>query len=164
MEKRGLNPAVITRAALTLLDEVGLAELSTRRLAAKLGVQSPTLYWHVRSKGDLLDLVAEALYADAAPATPTPDWREEVTRTLGQFRALLAEHRDMAALLRERPPGPRRTAHTESLTATLTDAGFSPTEATAGTELLLNHTLNATQAHYTPGLDIILDGLAHRLT
>jgi len=36
VEKRGLNLDVITRAAVQLLDEVGLAELSTRRLAAKL--------------------------------------------------------------------------------------------------------------------------------
>ncbi len=162
MEKRGLNPAVITAAALTLLDEVGLAELSTRRLAAKLGVQSPTLYWHVRSKAELLDLVAEALYAEAVLAEPATDWRAEITRTLVSFRDLLAEHRDTPALLRERPPGPRRAAHTESLVNALTEAGFAPTDAAAGTELLLTQTLDST--HFTEGLEIILDGLTHRLS
>lgn len=37
----------------------------TRRLAARLGVQSPALYWYVRDKGELLDLVADAICAPA---------------------------------------------------------------------------------------------------
>src|SRR5262245_51288610 len=123
MEKRGLNPAVITAAALALLDEAGLAELSTRRLAAKLGVQSPTLYWHVRSKAELLDLVAEALYADVPLVVPAPDWRPQVTSGLHELRSIVTRHRDAAALLRERPAGPRRQEHAESLVTVLREAG-----------------------------------------
>jgi TetR/AcrR family tetracycline transcriptional repressor len=84
-----------------------------------------------------------------------------VTSALRQFRALLAGHRDAAALLRERPPGPRRRAHAESLARALQEAGFSPADATTGTELLLNHTLDSTD--FDEGLEIILDGLTHRL-
>ena len=93
----------IVGAAVALLDEVGLAGLSTRRLATALGVQSATLYWHVRNKDELLDLVAEALCADAFtidPALPWPDqlasglfeaqWREEHSRGGGEFRGGLA--------------------------------------------------------------------------
>jgi TetR/AcrR family transcriptional regulator, tetracycline repressor protein len=56
-----LTREAVTRAALRLLDEVGLEGLTTRRLAAELGVQSPALYWHFRTKQDLLGEMAEAV-------------------------------------------------------------------------------------------------------
>ncbi|MCP3800291.1 TetR family transcriptional regulator [Allokutzneria sp. A3M-2-11 16] len=99
----------VTEAAVELLNEVGLAELTTRRLAAKLGVRSPTLYWHVRNKAELLDLVAEAICADAFDIDETQSWRDQLADGLRQFRELLLRHRDAAELLRERPPQePRR--------------------------------------------------------
>ena len=45
----------ILEAALALLNEVGLDQFSTRRLAERLGVQQPALYWHFRNKSALLD-------------------------------------------------------------------------------------------------------------
>ena len=42
-------------AGLRLLDEVGLDNLSLRKLAKELGIQAPTLYWHFKNKQDLLD-------------------------------------------------------------------------------------------------------------
>ncbi|HHT8960921.1 TPA: TetR family transcriptional regulator, partial [Burkholderia cenocepacia] len=56
-----LTRDTVLRAALDLLDEVGIDGLSTRRLAERLGVQSPTLYWHFRNKAELLDAMAEAI-------------------------------------------------------------------------------------------------------
>ncbi len=144
MEKRGLNLDVITRAAVQLLDEVGLAELSTRRLAAKLGVQSPTLYWHVKNKAQLLDLVAEALCADAFDIDATLGWRDQLASGLRQFRALLLAHRDAAALLRERPPtGPHRLAHLETTARVLLEAGFSPDDVAGISRLLSAHVLDS---------------------
>ena len=56
-----LTRDTVLRAALELLDEVGIDGLSTRKLAERLGVQSPTLYWHFKNKGELLDAMAEAI-------------------------------------------------------------------------------------------------------
>lgn len=168
MEKRGLNLDVITRAAVALLDEVGLAELSTRRLAARLGVQSPTLYWHVKNKAELLDLVAEAICADAPDLDRAASWRDRLTDGVTRFRGRLLAHRDAAALLRERPPGPRRRAWTETMTALLAAAGFSPGDAECGTRLLLAHVLDTEPGrdggdHFELGVQIVLDGLEQRL-
>jgi TetR/AcrR family transcriptional regulator, tetracycline repressor protein len=165
VKKRGLNPEVITDAAVALLDEVGLAELSTRRLAAKLGVQSPTLYWHVKDKAALLDLVAEAICATPWHIDESRPWREQLTSAFQQFRASLLPHRDAPALLRERPPGPNRLAHIETTERILLTAGFTPNDATGATHLLSAHTLDS--AHlpelFELGLQVILDGLEHRL-
>ncbi len=47
--------------ALILLNEVGMEGLTTRKLAQKLGVEQPTLYWHVKNKRALLDALAETI-------------------------------------------------------------------------------------------------------
>jgi len=184
----------ITDVAVELLDEVGLAELSTRRLAAKLGVQSPTLYWHVKNKAELLDLVAEAICADAFDIDATLPWREQLASGLRQFRDLLLSHRDAATLLRERPPsGPHRLGHVETTVRILLDAGFTENEAAGISRLLAAHVLTSAQEATRPiempegaypslqrvtpaysamsgsdlfdlGMEIILDGLQQRLT
>ncbi|HNG17360.1 TetR family transcriptional regulator, partial [Accumulibacter sp.] len=53
-----LQPNTVIRAALDLLNEVGVDGLTTRKLAERLGVQQPALYWHFRNKRALLDALA----------------------------------------------------------------------------------------------------------
>ncbi|GAB3482289.1 TetR/AcrR family transcriptional regulator [Nocardiopsis coralliicola] len=137
-----LDRARITAAAVELLDEDGLGALSTRRLAAKLGVRSPTLYWHVRSKAELLDLVAEAICADAFRIDTALPWRDQLSAGLHQFRALLLRHRDAAALLQQRPPtGPNRLAHIDTTAGILLRAGFTAADAAAIARVLTAHVL-----------------------
>ncbi|MCR6484178.1 TetR/AcrR family transcriptional regulator C-terminal domain-containing protein [Amycolatopsis sp. OK19-0408] len=137
-----LDRRQITEAALDLLDEVGLGELSTRRLAARLGVSSPTLYWHVKDKAQLLDLLAEAVCEDAFEIDETRDWRGQLEQGLHQFRAILLKHRDAATLLRQRPPlGPNRLAHIESTARILKDAGFTNEDTAGIARLLTAHVL-----------------------
>ncbi|MFF4649276.1 TetR/AcrR family transcriptional regulator [Streptomyces sp. NPDC001380] len=54
----------IVAAALRLVDAEGLEALSTRRLAAELGVSGPSLYNHFATKDDLLDAVADAVVGE----------------------------------------------------------------------------------------------------
>ena len=56
-----LNRDDVLRAALDLLNEVGIDALTTRKLAERLGVQSPTLYWHFKNKAALLDAMSQAV-------------------------------------------------------------------------------------------------------
>ena len=53
----------VADAALALLDEVGLADLSMRRIAARLDVQPSALYWHFESKQQLLAEIADRITA-----------------------------------------------------------------------------------------------------
>ncbi len=59
----GVKQELIVRAALTLLDEVGLEGLTMRRLATALKIQAPSLYWHFPNKQALLDGMADAIFA-----------------------------------------------------------------------------------------------------
>ncbi|UUY47099.1 TetR/AcrR family transcriptional regulator [Streptomyces yangpuensis] len=51
----------IVEAAGALVDAEGLEAVSTRRLAAALGVSGPSLYNHFRTKDEILDAVADAV-------------------------------------------------------------------------------------------------------
>src|SRR5689334_22041333 len=47
----------ILEAALRVLDRDGMDGLSMRRVAQELGTGPASLYWHVRNKGELLQLL-----------------------------------------------------------------------------------------------------------
>src|SRR5579875_3593997 len=76
----GLDREHVVRVALDLLDEVGLDELTMRRLADRLGVTAASLYWHVRDKDELLALLADAISAQMPEPSLSPPWREELIR------------------------------------------------------------------------------------
>src|SRR5438309_8181043 len=66
----------IVAAALALVDAEGLDALSTRRLAAELGVSGPSLYNHVATKDELIDAVVDSVVAGVdVSAFGGSDWR-----------------------------------------------------------------------------------------
>jgi len=95
-----LNRETIIQVALELLDEVGLDDLTTRRLADRLGIQSPTLYWHFKSKQALLTAMAYAMLKDldAQPVPADVEWRTLFRDNAHSFRRALLSHRDGARI------------------------------------------------------------------
>jgi TetR/AcrR family tetracycline transcriptional repressor len=74
----------VVRAAIGLLDEVGLDGFTTRALTQRLGVQRGALYWHVRSKRELLGAIAGEIMAEAFAADPAAEGDgETVTAPIG---------------------------------------------------------------------------------
>jgi TetR/AcrR family tetracycline transcriptional repressor len=97
-----LERETVARAALAVLDEVGLDGLTVRRIAEALGVQNPALYWHFRNKQDLLDRMAEVMIADAfADIAPPPDasWSDVLGALAHTFYRALSAHRDGARVI-----------------------------------------------------------------
>ena len=123
----------IVAAALDLLTEGGLESVSFRRIATRLGVSAPTLYWHVESKRQLMDLMAEELvhrtgtaYAGPAPGQPWWEWlREDAQRV---FDALVAT-RDAPRVVAGNRPSPESFAGIERVLGVLVEAGMTPGEA-----------------------------------
>lgn len=96
-----MDRETIVSEALALLDELGLDEVSTRRLAKRLGVEQPSLYWHFPNKAALLSAMAEAAMAPHATTplpTPSDDWRDWLLENSRSFRRALLRHRDGARL------------------------------------------------------------------
>lgn len=53
--------AEIVTAVLKLSDQVGIGNITTKRIAAEVGFAEGALYRHVRSKEDIFDLIIEAV-------------------------------------------------------------------------------------------------------
>lgn len=103
-----LERPIVVREALKLLNEVGLDGLTTRRLAEALGVQGPALYWHFKSKQELIDEMAKAIVGDAFAALDTAlPWDQWLCEGARRLRRELLSYRDGARLLAGfRPSGP----------------------------------------------------------
>ncbi|MFI6483258.1 TetR/AcrR family transcriptional regulator C-terminal domain-containing protein [Nonomuraea sp. NPDC050663] len=124
-----LTRQTLIETALRLLDDVGLDGLTVRRLAGELGVQSPALYWHIRTKQELLDGMADAivLAGGMGPPRDGEGWREWLGRRARGYRGALLAHRDGARVITMAAslgPGTIRQFD-EELTA-LVGCGFTP--------------------------------------
>ncbi|EPH4286411.1 tetracycline resistance transcriptional repressor TetR(C), partial [Salmonella enterica subsp. enterica serovar Typhimurium] len=96
-----LQREAVIRTALELLNDVGMEGLTTRRLAERLGVQQPALYWHFKNKRALLDALAEAMLTiNHTHSTPRDDddWRSFLKGNACSFRRALLAYRDGARI------------------------------------------------------------------
>jgi len=129
--RSSLSRDTVADRALAVADAEGLDAVTIRRLAAELEVTPMALYWHFRTKEDLLDGAADrVLAALAIPTESTEGWQDEVRNLLGELVRVLGLHPQMA----------RRAAYrlfqveagldlTERALAGLLRAGCSPEEA-----------------------------------
>src|SRR6516162_9598873 len=76
-ERTRLTRDAVVDRALELADSQGLDALTIRKLATELGVTPMALYWHFRSKDELLGGLVERVWsqidADIDPAAAWPD-------------------------------------------------------------------------------------------
>jgi TetR/AcrR family transcriptional regulator, tetracycline repressor protein len=127
-----LDRSTVVQTALELLKRVGLDGLSTRSLAAELGVKSPALYWHFHNKQELLDAMADAIVSGAGMGPPQPDetWQEWLARRARAYRASLLAYRDSARIVTEAQA--LNPATIQSLNVELqamVSLGFNPVQA-----------------------------------
>jgi len=142
----GLTKAAIVQAALDLLDEAGMDGLTVRALAARLGVQAPALYWHVRSKQALLDEMATQIWrqiGDVMAGLPADlPWREVMGTYAAAVRAELLGHRDGAkAFSGSTLTDPDVVRRQEVTFSCLVRQGFTLPDATRGLVLLHDFTI-----------------------
>lgn len=144
-----LKRETMIRAALTLLKEVGLEGLTVRRLAERLGIQNPALYWHFKNKQELLDEMASTMLADAftgiEPPPTNEGWAEWLAEVAERFRLALLTHRDGARVIATAHlTGSPLLAIQELALRVLTAAGFDVRTALVSIVAIFDYTLGAT--------------------
>jgi AcrR family transcriptional regulator len=118
-------------AAVSLADAEGLKALTMRRLAADLGVEAMSLYYHLPGKGGLLDGLAETVVAEIVAAAARTreseaDWRTSLRRRFLAAREVMLRHPWAPGLLSSRPTIPFGLfAYYDEIVAILLDGGFS---------------------------------------
>ncbi|MFF7980891.1 TetR/AcrR family transcriptional regulator [Streptomyces sp. NPDC007901] len=126
----------IVLAARELVDAEGLAAVSTRRLAAELGVSGPSLYNHFRTKDEILEAVADSVSAQVDLSMfedgDGRDWRTALHDWAVSYRAALRDHPNIVPVL-ARGPG-RRPAGlrlADAVYGAMVGAGWPPAQATS---------------------------------
>ena len=142
-----INREMVTRAGLKLLNEDGLEQLTLRRLGVELNVQAATIYWHFKSKEELLDEMATTVLAEGAvhliPSRKSSNWRVWAS-TFGEgLRKTLLAYRDGARMV----SGTRLTdteylKTIERIGTQMLAAGFSVRAAVVLFSTIYNYTLS----------------------
>jgi AcrR family transcriptional regulator len=138
----GLSRASLVSAALELVQEEGLEALTMRGLADRLNVRAASLYWHVRDRRELLELLAESIL-EKVPATSGAAWRPAVLNAAAALRAALASQQDADRILLEVPEAIHRSDVYMRVKGQLEKAGMQPAEAADVARLVIVHVISS---------------------
>lgn len=141
-----LDRKSVIRAALDLLNEVGADGLTTRKLAERLHVQQPALYWHFRNKRGLLDALSEAILSENhSHSLPHEgeDWRSFLRNNGRSFRKALLSYRDGARIHAGTRPSAPHFATVEAQIRFLCQAGFSAENAVRALSVIGHYTVGS---------------------
>lgn len=133
----------IVVTAVELLDARGVAGLTMRELAERLGSGVMSLYWHVSNKEEVLDLALD-LVLEPPHCVEFGNWREEVVHQLEDWRASMLRHPWSVSLLPRRALGPNLLSRLELLSRALSKAGVADADVNAAIWSLWNHLVGAT--------------------
>ncbi|HEU5241268.1 MAG TPA: DUF429 domain-containing protein [Ornithinibacter sp.] len=135
-----LNRARVVTEAVALADAQGLAALSMRALAGRLGVEAMSLYHHVANKDALLDAMVDSVFGEIHLPVVGADWRAELRARSVSGRAVLGRHRWAIGLMdSRRTPGPDTLAHHDAVLGCLRRGGFGLPETGTAFALLDAH-------------------------
>jgi AcrR family transcriptional regulator len=155
----GLSRGRLAAAALELVQADGLDALTMRRLADRTGVRAASLYWHVRDRGELVELLAQALLDDVQASTGDDiqvppgrdDWRAAALAICAALRHVVTSRRDAGRIVLEAVDVLERSTAHAGLTAILEAAGLSGGQAREAATMMLVHVLTrAAQAVPAP--------------
>jgi AcrR family transcriptional regulator len=123
----GLSTEEIVAAAIAVADAEGPAAISMRRIARELRAGAMSLYWHVASKEELIDLMLDTLEAEIRVPEPTGDWRADLRAMAHRQRAGMLAHPWIVEFVASRPPsGPNDARNLEVMLSMLTGLGLDP--------------------------------------
>jgi AcrR family transcriptional regulator len=163
----------VAEAALRILDDLGLPDLTMRRLAASLDVQPSALYWHFPNKQTLLAELADRIVATRPAAgaheAPAPDdWRDAVRAEAAALRDALLAYRDGAEVVSSTLAlGLGSPETVERLARAVAQGGFdaetSRRAATALLHFVLGHVSHEQQRLQYDSLGVLADAGASPL-
>jgi AcrR family transcriptional regulator len=126
--KASFTPDEVVQAAIGIADEEGhLGAVTMQAVSARLGLTTMAVYRYFPNKEALYDAIIDAgMGLPPKPASPSGDWRAEVTRWAHAKRDMMCARPWLAELpFVAAPHGPNWLAWLEALAAPLARAGFS---------------------------------------
>jgi TetR/AcrR family tetracycline transcriptional repressor len=151
--QQALTRERLVSAALELIGEEGLEGLSMRALADRLEVKAASLYWHVRDRRELLELLAESILETVRPPEGRRGWRSAVLDAAAALRERVGAQNDASRILLEVPDaltsGPTYTEMKRQLEA----GGLQPAEASEAALMVIVHVIASPAAAKEPAVE-----------
>lgn len=146
-QRRPLSRRRIVEAALALVDEGGLPDLTMRRLGARLGVEAMSIYKHLPNKEAVIEGVRELLLDELAQlrAERPPDegWEAALGGVARAFREVCRRHPRALPLFAadaDRAYAASSPSY-EPVLETLVAAGFDREDAITTVRVVVRHVL-----------------------
>jgi AcrR family transcriptional regulator len=152
--QQGLTRERLVSAALELIGEEGLEGLSMRALADRLEVKAASLYWHVRDRRELLELLAESILETVRPARGRSGWRTAVLDAGAALRERVRAQNDASRILLEVPDALTASPTYLELTKQLEAAGLQPVEAVEASLMVMVHVIASPAAAKEPAVAV----------
>lgn len=131
-DQPALSRAAIVREAIAMLDADGIEALSMRKLGARLNAGATSLYRHVATKDELMEVAVDEVFGEIAVPAASGDgpagWQPAVIEAAGSFRATALRHPWLASVLGQAGLaylGPNLMSFSERLAALFAAAGFA---------------------------------------
>ena len=122
-----LGRAEIVRAAMDIADAEGLEAVSMRRIAASLGFGATSLYWYVKSKEELFQLMFDAYIGeDEVPPQTSDGWREYAKQLAIEARVAMRRHPWVPRLGIQLGLGPESLRYYRAATSIFVGFGLEP--------------------------------------
>ena len=146
MAKDTLTAGQIVRAAIEILDAEGLDGLNMRDLGKRLDSAATAVYWHVKSKDNLIRLAADEIWREVElPDLADRDWRANATAMAESLRRMLGRHPWLVqAFGSHLLYGPEKARHDDHSLALYEEAGFGPDEAERAASLVFLYVTGST--------------------
>jgi AcrR family transcriptional regulator len=126
-----LTKSAVVGRALKLADRDGIDALTIRRLATELGVTPMALYWHFRSKEELLAGLSDHIWnevdLEVDQSAPWPDQLRAIMKSLVEVLRAHPSGAQLVLVNEKEGEGPMRAA--EIALGLLRGAGFDPEQA-----------------------------------
>jgi AcrR family transcriptional regulator len=93
-----LSRDAIVDRSLAIADAEGIGAITIRRVAQEFGVTPMALYWHVKSKDELLDAMGDRFFDNLDPIPADGDWADQLRAAVASLVAALRRHPGAAHL------------------------------------------------------------------
>lgn len=156
-----LNRERVLQAAVGVADRGGIASLTMRSLAAELGVEAMSLYYHVSNKGEVLDGIVDVVVAEINDAVGEidassngTDWKRVLRERILAAREVLLRHPWAPGVIETRTTtSPVVMRYYDALLGLLRRGGFSYDLAHHALHVLGSRALGFTQELFDPDDD-----------
>ncbi|WP_433513008.1 TetR/AcrR family transcriptional regulator [Nonomuraea sp. CA-143628] len=143
MPRDTLTREQIVRAAIEILDAEGVEGLSMRRLGTRLGSAATAVYWHVKSKENLVVLAGDEVWGEVELPDPGEvGWRTAATTMAHDTRGMITRHPWLVtAMSTHLMYGPGKARRDDHCLAVFETAGFVGVEADNASQTVLTYVL-----------------------